>query len=85
MNIGDRVKVPFAGKEKEGVVTKIFSKKAYLKVDFPRDPGKIVVRTIAELEGKNPGPKKKNNKKTKAKVKEKVQTPKERKDEEEKE
>ncbi len=54
MNVGDRVNFPFGGKEKEGVVVKIFSKKVYLKTDFPRHPGKIVVRTVAQLEGKSP-------------------------------
>ena len=52
MNVGERIKFPFGGKEKEGVVVKIFPKKVYLKVDFPKDPGKIVIRTLAELEGK---------------------------------
>jgi len=62
MNVGERVKFQFSGKEKEGLVIKIFSKKVYLKVDFPRHPGKIVVRPLAELEGKGPEPKKKKKK-----------------------
>jgi hypothetical protein len=52
MNIGDRITFPFGGKEKEGVVVKIFPKTVYLKSDFPRHPGKIVIRSLAELEGK---------------------------------
>lgn len=52
MNAGDKVKFLFAGEEKEGVVVKVFPKKVYLKVDFPRHPGKIVIRSLAELEGK---------------------------------
>jgi hypothetical protein len=60
MNIGDRITFPFGGKEKEGVVVKIFPKTVYLKSDFPRHPGKIVIRTIAELESKGSGEKKKS-------------------------
>jgi len=71
MNVGDRINFQFGGKEKEGVVVKVFSKTIYLKVDFPRHPGKIVMRKLAELEGKVQ-PKKKKEKKAKAK-KEKVQ------------
>lgn len=52
MNVGDKIKFQFAGQEKEGVVVKVFPKKVYLKVDFPRHPGKIVIRPLAELEGK---------------------------------
>ncbi len=83
MNVGDRVKFQFGGKEKEGVVFKIFPKKVYLKVDFPRDPARLVIRTLAELEGQGPAPKKKK-KKAKEK-KEKGQRPAEKKSEEEKE
>jgi hypothetical protein len=59
MNVGDRIKFSFGGKEKEGMVTRIFPKKVYLKVDFPKHPGKVVVRSLAELEGKGPERKKK--------------------------
>ncbi len=51
MNVGDRIKFSFGGKEKEGVVVKVFPKKVYLKVDFPKHPGKTVVRSLADLEG----------------------------------
>ncbi|MGB9700256.1 MAG: hypothetical protein ACPL5I_12825 [Thermodesulfobacteriota bacterium] len=67
MNVGDKVKFLFAGEEKEGVVVKVFPKKVYLKVDFPRHPGKIVIRSIAELEGQINKAKKKENKKEKPK------------------
>jgi hypothetical protein len=63
MNIGERIKFSFGGDEKEGMVIKIFPKKVYLKVDFPRHPGKTIVRSLAELEGMTP---KKSRKKTKA-------------------
>jgi len=59
MNVGDRIKFSFGGKEKEGVVARIFPKKVYLKVDFPKHPGKVVVRSLADLEGKGPERKKK--------------------------
>lgn len=54
MNVGERIKFSFGGEEKEGTVVKIFPKKVYLQVDFPRHPKKLVVRSIAELEGKVP-------------------------------
>ncbi len=81
MNVGDRVKFSFGGKEKEGTVIKIFPKKVYLKVDFPRHPGKMVVRSMAELEGKSPAPQKKKRKEKK----EKIQRPEEKKNQGEKE
>jgi hypothetical protein len=62
MNVGDRIKFQFGGKEKEGVVFKIFPKKIYLKVDFPRHPAKLVVRPLAVLEGKSPAREEKRKK-----------------------
>ncbi len=72
MNVGERLKFQFGTQEKEGWVVKIFPKKVYLKVDFPHHPGKIVVRSMAELEGKGPTSqkKKKKGKKEKAQRKE---------------
>jgi hypothetical protein len=81
MNVGERIKFPFGGKDKEGVVTRIFPKKVYLKVDFPRHPGKVVVRSLAELEGRGP----ERKKKVKPKKEKKEKAPKEKKGEEEKE
>jgi hypothetical protein len=81
MNIGDRIKFPFGGEEKEGVVIKVFPKKVYLKVDFPKHPGKTVVRSLAELEGKA----KEKPKKAKKAKKEKAPRSKEKKGEENKE
>jgi hypothetical protein len=84
MEVGDRVKFPFGGKEKEGMVVRIFPKKVYLKADFPRHPGKVVVRSLAELEGKGPVPQKKKRKEKKEKgKKEKIQGREEKKDEKE--
>ncbi len=54
MNVGDRIQFPFGGKEKEGIVLRIFPKKVCLRVDFPRHPGKTVVRSLAALESKSP-------------------------------
>ena len=81
MNVGDRIKFPFGGEEKEGVVIKVFPKKVYLKVDFPKHPGKTVVRSLADLEGKR----KEKPKKEKKGKKEKAPRPAEKKNEEEKE
>jgi hypothetical protein len=81
MDVGERIKFSFGGKEKEGVVTRIFPKKVYLKVDFPRHPGKVVVRSMAELEGRAP----ERKKKVKPKKEKKEKAPKEKKGEGEKE
>lgn len=67
MQVGERIKFSFAGKEKEGEVVRVFPKKAYLKVDFPRHPGKILLRSIAGLEGGAAPKKKKKVKKEKVK------------------
>jgi hypothetical protein len=80
MNVGERIKFSFGGKEKEGVVTRIFPKKVYLKVDFPRHPGKVVVRSVAELEGTGT----ERKKKVKPKKEKKEKAPKEKKEEGEK-
>ncbi len=44
MKEGDRVVFPFARGEKEGIVWKVTPKKVYIKVDFPRHPGKVIKR-----------------------------------------
>ncbi len=91
MNVGDRIKFSFGGKEKEGMVIRMFPKKVYLKVDFPKHPGKIVVRTLAELEGeKTPRKSKKREKaekekKAKKEKREKAQAAQGKETEEEKE
>ena len=82
MKVGDRIKFSFGGEEKEGVVVKIFPKKVYLKADFPKHMGKLIMRSLAELEGKIPQGKKKG-KATKEK-KGKVSPSKEKKSEEKK-
>jgi hypothetical protein len=83
MNVGERVKFQFGGKEKEGVVAKMFPKKVYLKVDFPHHPGKMILRSMAALEGGKPAPQKKKRKEKQEKEKkEKIQPQPERKTEE---
>jgi hypothetical protein len=84
MNVGDRITFQFGGKDKEGVVVKVFPKTIYLKADFPHHPGKIVVRKLAELEGKIQ-PKKKKEKKAKAAKEKAPQAKPEEKKEEKKE
>jgi hypothetical protein len=69
MKVGDRIKFSFGGEEKEGVVAKIFPKKVYLKVDFPKHKGKLIIRSLAELEGKIPQGKKKEKAKKEKKAK----------------
>jgi hypothetical protein len=49
MNIGDKVKFTFAKKEMEGTVQKLFPKTVYLKADFPKEKGKIVIRKIKDI------------------------------------
>ncbi len=51
MNIGDKVKFTFgkAKKEMEGTVQKVFPKSVYLKADFPKQKGKIVIRKAKDL------------------------------------
>ncbi len=46
MKVGDKIKIDFAGKSKEGVVYKLFPNTVHLKVDFDKDKGKIVKRKL---------------------------------------
>ena len=46
MNVGDKIKLTFAGKARDAVVHKVFPNTVYLKVDFDKDKGKIVKRKI---------------------------------------
>ena len=58
LKVGDRITFPFGKGEKEGVVARVFQKTVYLRVDFPRHPGKLVRRKITELEPEQKGSKK---------------------------
>jgi hypothetical protein len=50
MNVGDTVEIPFAGGKKVGTVVKVSEKSVWVKVDFPRHPGKLVRRKIHQLQ-----------------------------------
>ena len=52
MKIGDKIKFDFAGKKKEGTVSKLFDNTVYLKVDFNKDKQKIVKRKLSQVDGK---------------------------------
>lgn len=64
MKVGDKIKFDFAGKQKEGVVFKLFSNSVYLKVDFDKDKGKVVKRKLSEVGGKKATDKKTAKKKS---------------------
>lgn len=49
MKVGDRVKFPFAKKELEGTIERIFTKTAYIKVDMPNQKGKTVKKRVKDL------------------------------------
>ena len=53
IKVGDRISFPFGKGEKEGEVLRVFQKTVYLKVDFPRHPGKRIKRKIEDLGGGN--------------------------------
>jgi hypothetical protein len=62
MEVGDKVTFPFGSGEKEGEILKLWEKTVYLKVDFPRHPGKIIKRPLHVLGTKPKGKKKKKSK-----------------------
>ena len=49
MKAGDRVKFPFAKKELEGIVDRVFEKTVYVKADMPHQKGKIIKRKIKDV------------------------------------
>lgn len=51
MDVGDRVAIPFAKGQKEGIVVRIHDSNVWLKVDFPRHPGKLVRRKVNDIGG----------------------------------
>jgi hypothetical protein len=63
MKVGEKIKFAFADGEKEGVIERLSPKKAYLRVDFPHDKNKLVVRRISVLEAGVPTTKKKKKEK----------------------
>ena len=54
MKIGDKIKFDFAGKKKEGTVSKLFDNTVYLKVDFDKDKQKTVKRKFSQVDRGKP-------------------------------
>ena len=52
MKIGDKIKFDFAGKKKEGTVSKLFDNTVYLKVEFNKDKQKTVKRKLSQIDSK---------------------------------
>ena len=52
MKIGDKIKFDFAGKKKEGTVSKLFDNTVYLQVDFNKDKQKTVKRKLSQVDNK---------------------------------
>ena len=50
MKVGDKIKFDFAGKKKEGEVSRLFDNTVYLKVDFEKDKQKTVKRKISQVD-----------------------------------
>jgi len=50
LKAGDRITFPFGKGEKEGTIVRLFQKTVYLKVDFPKHPGKLVKRKVEDLQ-----------------------------------
>ena len=50
MKVGDKIKFDFAGKKKEGTVSRLFDNTVYLKVDFEKDKQKTVKRNISQVD-----------------------------------
>ena len=50
MKVGDKIKFDFAGKKKEGTVSRLFDSTVYLKVDFEKDKQKTVKRKISQVD-----------------------------------
>ena len=65
MKVGEKIKFAFGDGEKEGVIERLSPKKAYLRVDFPHDKNKLVVRRISVLEAGTATTKKKKKEKKK--------------------
>ena len=64
MEVGERITFPFGKGEREGTVKRIMGKTVYLVADFPRHKGKIIKRSVHELDK---GKKKKTSTRTKSK------------------
>lgn len=49
MNLGDKVTIPFGKSQKEGTIVRMYEKNVWVKVDFPRHPGKLIRRKLSDL------------------------------------
>jgi len=49
MNVGDKLDIPFGKGTKEGTVVKVCEKSVWVKVDFPKHPGKLLRRRLSDL------------------------------------
>lgn len=58
MEVGQKIAFPFKQGQMEGIVKRIAGKTVYIMADFPRHKGKMVKRSIHDLES----PKKKTPK-----------------------
>ena len=67
MKVGDKIKFAFASDEKEGVIEKISPKRVFMRVNFPHDPNKLVIRRISDIEAGSSNTKKKKKKEKKEK------------------
>lgn len=79
MKIGDKITFPFGNGEREGTVFKVFPKTVYIKVDFAKHKGKIVKRSIMEVQAKKEAKKTQEEKKRGVKKKEAKKKEKEKK------
>lgn len=67
MRVGDKITFPFGKDEKEGTVFKVFPKTVYIKVDFDKHKGKIIKRSIIEVQSGKEAKKKDEKKKSEEK------------------
>jgi hypothetical protein len=67
MKVGDKIKFAFASDEREGVIEKISPKRVFMRVNFPHDPNKLVIRRISDIEAGSSSAKKKKEKEKKKK------------------
>jgi hypothetical protein len=58
MDVGEKVTFPFGKGQMEGVIKKVVGKTVTIVADFPRHKGKMVKRSLSDLEtGKKKSPK----------------------------
>jgi hypothetical protein len=49
VKVGDKVRFPFAKKELEGTVQRVFDKTVYLRADMPHQKGKLIKRKAKDI------------------------------------